>query len=90
MSPEMGERLFPTRDIFLCQAATIVIFVVAERLAYVAHVMSLGLAILAIAACAAAYLGHRLINRRAGAVNAYSVALAIGLVIYWFKWWILG
>lgn len=86
----MDERLLPTRDIFLCQVVVIIVFFAAERLGYVAHMMSVGLAIMAVAIFAAAYFGHRLINRRAGAVNAYSVALTIGLVIYWFKWWVLG
>jgi uncharacterized protein YqgC (DUF456 family) len=87
--PGMDERLVPTRDIFLCQVVVIIVFAAAERLGYVAKMMSLGLGILAVAVCAAGYLGHRFIHRRAGAVNAYSVALTIGLVIYSFKWWVL-
>jgi len=86
----MGQQLVPTRDIFLCQVVVVVIFFAAERIAYRANIMSLGLAILAVAACAAGYLGYRFINRRAGAVNAYSVALTAGLAIYWLKWWILS
>jgi hypothetical protein len=84
----VDERLVPTRDIFLCQAVVIIIFVVAERIG-VANSMVVGLGILAIATAGSAYLGHRLLDRRGGALNAYSVALAIGTAIFWLKWWAL-
>jgi hypothetical protein len=85
----MDERLVPTRDIFLCQAVVIIVFVVAERIGYIANSMLVGLGILAIATAVSAYLGHRLLDRRRGALNAYSVALTIGTAIFWLKWWAL-
>jgi hypothetical protein len=85
----MDERLVPTRDIFLCQAAVIIVFLVAERIGYLANSMLVGLGILGIATVGSAYLGHRLLDRRRGTLNAYSVALAIGTAIFWLKWWAL-
>jgi hypothetical protein len=85
----MGERLVPTRDLFLCQAAVIVVFILAENLAYQVHNMAVGLTIMIVAAAAAAFLGHHMLQRRAGAVNAYSVAMALGALIFWLKWWVL-
>jgi hypothetical protein len=86
----MDERLVPTRDIFLCQAVVIIVFVVAERIGYVANLMLVGLAVLGVATAGSAFAGHWLLDRQKGAFNAYSVALAIGTAIFWLKWWALG
>ena len=86
----MDERLVPTRDLFLCQIVALVTFVVAERLGFHAGQMLLGLAIMFVATVASGYVGQRLLKRKLGAVNAYSVALGVGTFIMWFKWWVLG
>jgi len=85
----MEERLVPTRDLFLCQAALIVVFILAERLGYELHHMIVGLTAMLVATAVAAVLGHQTLERRAGAVNAYSVAMAFGTLIFWLKWWML-
>ena len=86
----MDEPLVPTRDAFLCQAVVIVVFLVAQRIGYLAHQMALGLALMIVATAASAFLGQRLLDRRAGALNAYSVVLGLGALIFWAKWWVLG
>ena len=85
----MDERLVPTRDLFLCQPVVIVVFLVAQRLGYVAHEMLLGLAILLLATAASAFFGQTMLNRRAGALNAYSATLCVGALLFWLKWWVL-
>jgi hypothetical protein len=85
----MDERLIPTRDIFLSQAAVIIVFVTAEHIAYAAHKMGLGILILLGAAGLSALFGQKLLARRLGALNAYSIAMLLGAFIYWVKWWVL-
>jgi len=86
----MDERLIPTRDLVLCQAVALLAFLASQRLGYLAHDMLLGFVALAAGTTATAFLGQRILNRRTGALNAYSVALGLGTLIFWLKWWILS
>ena len=86
----MDEPLVPTRDVFLCQAVVIAVFLCAQRVGYLAHQMAVGLGVMVVATAASAFLGQQLLDRKAGALNAYSVVLGLGALIFWAKWWVLG
>ena len=85
----MEERLVPTRDLFLCQPIVLVSFLVAQRLGYVAHEMLVGLALMFAATALSACLGSRLLDRRNGAFNIYSIVFGLGTLVFWLKWWVL-
>jgi len=86
----MYDRLIPTRDLFLCQAIALLAFLAAQRLGYSSHNMLLGFVTLAAATAASALLGRRILDRSMGALNAYSVALGLGTLIFWLKWWVFS
>lgn len=73
-----------TSDIYLCQLATIVVFLIAEKLFfYVNHFLGYAVIVGSAAVVVAAFFSGVLSRRR---LLPYSVALSIGALIFIAKW----